>query len=124
MQKKILVVEDNPELVELLRFNLKQAGFAVGTAQDGIAAIKKAKSIIPDLILLDLMLPELNGFAVCEILRRNPATASVPIIMLTALTSQLSRFAGLEHGANEYLTKPFSPKRLLARIQALLSPEF
>jgi two-component system, OmpR family, alkaline phosphatase synthesis response regulator PhoP len=123
MRKKILVVEDDIELVELLRFNLKQAGFAVGTAPDGIAALKKAKSIVPDLILLDLMLPELDGFAVCEILRRDPAMSSVPIIMLTAVTSQLSRLAGLEHGANDYVTKPFSPKQLLSRIQTLLNPE-
>lgn len=122
MRKKILVVEDDVELVELLRFNLKQAGFSVGTAPDGIAALKKAKSLTPDLILLDLMLPELDGFAVCETLRRDPDTASVPIIMLTAVNGQLSRLAGFEHGANDYVTKPFSTKQLLIRIQTLLKP--
>lgn len=120
MQKKILVVEDDADLVELLRFNLKKAGFAVGTAGDGIEALKKARSLIPDLVLLDLMLPELDGFAVCEVLRRDPALAHVPVIMLTALSSELARLAGIEAGANEYVVKPFSPKQLISRIEALL----
>lgn len=120
MQKKILVVEDDAELVELLRFNLKKAGFAVGTANDGIEAIKKARSLLPDLVLLDLMLPELDGFAVCEVLRRDPNLAHTPVIMLTALSSQLARLAGMEAGANEYMVKPFSPKQLISRIEALL----
>lgn len=120
MQKKILVVEDDAELVELLRFNLKKAGFAVGTASDGIEAIKKARSLLPDLVLLDLMLPELDGFAVCEVLRRDPNLAHTPVIMLTALSSQLARLAGMEAGANEYMVKPFSPKQLISRIETLL----
>ncbi|MGA2867110.1 MAG: response regulator [Verrucomicrobiota bacterium] len=122
VRKKILVVEDDAELVELLSFNLKQAGFAIGTASDGVEALKKARSVSPDLILLDLMLPELDGFAVCEILRRDPATASVPIIMVTAVSSGLARLAGLEAGANDYITKPFNLKQLLARIATLLRP--
>jgi DNA-binding response OmpR family regulator len=117
MRKKILVVEDDADLVELLCFNLKKAGFAIGTATDGVEALKKARSVVPDLILLDLMLPELDGFAVCEILRRDPATASIPIIMLTAVSSELARLAGLESGANDYITKPFSLKDLLGRIR-------
>jgi DNA-binding response OmpR family regulator len=121
MRKKILVVEDDADLVELLCFNLKKAGFAIGTATDGVEALKKARSVVPDLILLDLMLPELDGFAVCEILRRDPATASIPVIMLTALSSELARFAGLESGANDYITKPFSVKNLLGRIQSTLA---
>jgi DNA-binding response OmpR family regulator len=119
MRKKILVVEDDAELVELLAYQLKKAGFAIGTAMDGIEALKKARTIAPDLILLDLMLPELDGFAVCEILRRDYATASIPIIMVTA---QLARLAGLEAGANAYVTKPFQFKGLLRQIEALLSP--
>jgi DNA-binding response OmpR family regulator len=121
MRKKILVVEDDADLVELLCFNLKKAGFAIGTATDGVEALKKARSVVPDLILLDLMLPELDGFAVCEILRRDPATATIPVIMLTALSSELARFAGLESGANDYITKPFSVKNLLGRIQSTLA---
>ena len=120
MRKKILVVEDDPDLVELLSFNLRGCGFAVSTAGDGLDALKKARAITPDLILLDLMLPELDGFGVCEILRREPETAKIPIIMVTAMSSQFARLAGLEAGANDYITKPFSPKQLIARVQALL----
>jgi DNA-binding response OmpR family regulator len=120
VRKKILVVEDDPDLVELLSFNLRGCGFTVSTASDGLDALKKARTIFPDLILLDLMLPELDGFGVCEILRREPATAAIPIIMVTAMSSQFARLAGLEAGANDYITKPFSPKQLIARVQALL----
>jgi len=120
MPKKILVVEDDLDMVELLRFNLKTEGYALGTAADGIEALKKARSLRPDLILLDLMLPELDGFAVCDILRRDPKTASIPIIMLTAMSSQLSRLNGLDAGASAYITKPFSHKYLLRCIQELL----
>ena len=116
MQKKVLVVEDDHDLVELLCFNLKKAGFATGTASDGVEALKKARSLLPDLIILDLMLPELDGFAVCEILRRDPATAGVPIIMLTALSSQLAKMAGFESGANDYVTKPFKIEDLISRV--------
>ncbi len=120
VRKKILVVEDDADLAEMLSFNLGKAGFAVGTAGNGIEALKKARSLSPDLILLDLMLPELDGFSVCDILRRDSATASVPIIMLTALSNQLARITGLAAGANDYVTKPFSPKQLLARVEELL----
>jgi len=120
MQKKILVVDDDAELVELLCFNLKQAGFAAVTASNGIEALKKAGSISPDLILLDLMLPELNGFGVCETLRRTPATATTPIIMLTAISGEMGRMAGLDCGANDYITKPFSPRELILRVEKLL----
>jgi DNA-binding response OmpR family regulator len=121
MRKKILIVEDDAELVELLCFNLKQAGFAVGTAGDGIEAVKKARSLAPDLVLLDLMLPELDGFAVCEILRRDPALASVPILMLTAMSSKFARLSGFDAGATDYITKPFSPRALIEKIQQLLT---
>jgi DNA-binding response OmpR family regulator len=115
------VVEDDLELVELLRFNLANAGFSVLVAADGGEALKKARSSFPDLILLDLMLPELDGFAVCEILRRDSATTAIPIIILTAMSSQLARVAGLGVGANDFITKPFSLKHLLGRIESLLS---
>ena len=113
-------MEDDADLVELLRFNLKNAGFAIGTAGDGVEALKKARAAAPDLILLDLMLPELDGFAVCEILRHDPATAAVPIIMLTAVSGEMARVAGLEAGASDYMTKPFSPRELIARVEAIL----
>src|SRR5438094_10036839 len=120
MRKKILVVEDNPELLELLQLNFKEAGFAISTATDGVEALEQARAVSPDLVLLDLLLPELDGFAVCEILRRDPATASVPVIMLTGVSGQLARYAGLESGASEYVTKPASPKQLVSRIKTLL----
>jgi len=120
MRRKILVVDDNAELLDLICFNLKKAGFATGTARDGVEALKKARTLAPDLILLDLMLPELDGFAVCEILRHDPATASIPVMMITALNSELSRFAGMEAGANDYVTKPFSPRDLVSRVEHLI----
>ncbi len=120
MRKKILVVDDDAEVVELLGFNLKNAGFAVGTARDGLEALKKAYSVSPDLILLDLMMPELDGLAVCEILRRNPVTASIPIIMLTAVSTEFGRLAGLESGATDYVSKPFSPRELVSRVRSVL----
>jgi len=120
MRKKILVVDDDADLVELISFNLKQAGYAIGTANDGVDALKKARSLQPDLIVLDIMMPELDGFAVCEILRRDAATASIPIMMLTALSSELGRMAGLGSGASDFVTKPFSPRILVQRIENLL----
>lgn len=120
MQKKILVVDDDAELVELVSFNLKQAGYSIGTASNGVEAIKKARTLDPDLIVLDVMMPELDGFAVCEILRRDKTTASIPIMMLTALSSELGRMAGLGSGASDFLTKPFSPRLLIVRIEQLL----
>ncbi|HVV72324.1 MAG TPA: response regulator, partial [Verrucomicrobiae bacterium] len=123
MRKKILIVEDNTELLELMRSNLRQAGFATMGATNGLDALKKARSGAPDLILLDLVLPELDGFAVCEHLRREPATATTPVIMLTGLTSSMTRYAGLESGANEYVTKPVTPVQLLARIEHWLKSQ-
>ena len=120
MRKKILIVEDDLELLELLRLSLKHAGLAVATATNGIEALKKARSVAPDLIVLDLVLPELDGFAVCETLRKNPATAATPVILLTGLTSEFARYAGLEAGANECVIKPVSPKALVSRIRHCL----
>ena len=117
MRKKLLIVEDNTELLELLRLGFKQAGFSVSTAANGLEAIKKARSLSPDVILLDLILPELDGFAACEALRRSQETAAIPIIMLTGLTSEFTRFAGMESGADEYVTKPASPEQLLPRVK-------
>jgi DNA-binding response OmpR family regulator len=121
VRKRILVVEDDLDLVELLKFNLAKAGFSVTAATDGSAALKQARGLLPDLILLDLMLPDLDGFAVCEILRRDVSTARIPIIMLTAMSSQLARLAGIEAGADDYICKPFNSKNLLERIGAVLN---
>jgi len=116
MRKKLLIVEDNTELLELLRLGLKQAGFSVSTAANGVEGLKKARSLTPDVIVLDLILPELDGFAVCEALKRSEETAKIPVILLTGLTSEFTRYAGIESGADEYLTKPVGPDQLLSRI--------
>jgi two-component system phosphate regulon response regulator PhoB len=120
VRSKILVVDDEPEAVELVEFNLKQAGFTVVTAADGAEALNKARATMPNLIVLDLMLPEISGLEVCKMLRRDPATAGVPIIMLTAKAAEIDRVLGLELGADDYITKPFSPRELVLRIQKLL----
>jgi len=120
MKPRILVVEDEPDVVELLEFNLRGAGFEVVSAEDGGEALKKAREHTPALIILDLMLPEVDGLEVCKILRRHPATAAIPIIMLTAKASEIDRVLGLELGADDYVTKPFSPRELVLRVKALL----
>lgn len=117
---KILVVDDEPDAVELVEFNLKNAGFEVVTAADGAAALKKARASLPDLIVLDVMLPEVDGLEVCKMLRRDSATSGIPIIMLTAKAAEIDRVLGLELGADDYVTKPFSPRELMLRIKGLL----
>jgi DNA-binding response OmpR family regulator len=113
-------VDDEPEAVELLEFNLRKAGFDVVAATDGAQAIRKARSALPHLIVLDLMLPEIDGLEVCKILRRDPATAGIPIIMVTARAAERDRVLGLELGADDYVTKPFSPRELVLRVNKLL----
>ena len=117
---KVLVVEDEPDAIELINFNLKNAGFEVTTANDGQEAIEKARSIEPDVILLDLMLPEVDGLEVCKILRRNAGTADIPIVMLTAKAAEIDRVLGLELGADDYITKPFSPREVVLRLKNVL----
>jgi two-component system phosphate regulon response regulator PhoB len=120
MKPKILVVDDEPDAVELIEFNLKGAGYDVVTAPDGEEALKKARAILPDLIILDVMLPEVDGMEVCKILRRDQRTSGVPIIMLTAKAAEIDRVLGLELGADDYVTKPFSPRELVLRVKRLL----
>jgi DNA-binding response OmpR family regulator len=120
MKQKILAVDDEPDALELIEFNLKAAGFDVSTAEDGKEALKKARQILPRLILLDLMLPQIDGLEICKALRRDPATAAIPIIMLTARAAEIDRVLGLELGADDYVTKPFSPRELVLRIRNLL----
>jgi two-component system phosphate regulon response regulator PhoB len=120
MKPKILVVDDEPDAVELIAFNLKAAGFAVVTAGDGAEALRKVRSHAPQLIVLDLMLPEIDGLGVCKLLRRDPATATIPILMLTAKAAEVDRILGLELGAEDYVTKPFSPRELVLRIKKIL----
>jgi two-component system phosphate regulon response regulator PhoB len=120
MKEKILVVDDEPDALDLIQFNLKGAGYDVITADDGSEALKKARAAQPALVVLDLMLPEVDGLEVCKTLRREPATATIPIIMLTAKAAEIDRVLGLELGADDYLTKPFSPRELVLRVKALL----
>ncbi|MFO0701219.1 MAG: response regulator transcription factor [Nitrospira sp.] len=118
--KKILVVEDEQDIVQLVQHYLQKEGFRSVTATSGIEAVKKVKDEKPDLIILDLMLPELDGLEVCKRVRTNPDTALLPIIMLTAKAEESDTIVGLELGADDYVTKPFSPKALIARVKALL----
>jgi DNA-binding response OmpR family regulator len=120
VRPKVLVVDDEPEAVELVEFNLKQGGFDVAVAADGAEALKKARGLMPSLIVLDLMLPEVDGLEVCKMLRRDSATAKVPIIMLTAKAAEIDRILGLELGADDYITKPFSPRELVLRVKRIL----
>ena len=120
MQHKILVVDDEPDIVELLEFNLKAEGYEVIIARNGLEALDRARTALPDLIVLDLMLPELDGMAVSEILHRLPSTALIPVIMLTAWKTELSRMIGLATGADDYITKPFSPRDLVTRVKNAL----
>jgi DNA-binding response OmpR family regulator len=120
---KILVVDDEPDAVDLIKFNLKAAGYEVATAVDGDEALKKARSILPNLIVLDLMLPEVDGLEVCKILRRDQRVSATPIIMVTAKAAEIDRVLGLELGADDYVTKPFSPRELVLRVKRLLRTE-
>jgi DNA-binding response OmpR family regulator len=120
VRPKVLVVDDEPEAVELVEFNLRQGGFDVAVAADGAEALKKARGLMPSLIVLDLMLPEVDGLEVCKMLRRDSATAKVPIIMLTAKAAEIDRILGLELGADDYITKPFSPRELVLRVKRIL----
>jgi DNA-binding response OmpR family regulator len=120
MKPTILVVDDEPDAVALIEFNLVQAGYDVITAEDGAEALRKARQHFPTLIVLDLMLPQIDGLEVCRTLRRDAATAGIPIIMLTAKAAELDRVLGLEIGADDYVTKPFSPRELVLRIKKML----
>jgi DNA-binding response OmpR family regulator len=118
--RKILVVDDEAVLVETIAYNLEQAGYAVVTAADGASALEAAQREKPDLIILDLMLPEMDGLEVCRQLRRESNTSTTPIMMLTAKGEEIDKVVGLEVGADDYVTKPFGRRELLARVRALL----
>ncbi len=120
MGRKILVVDDEPVLVETIAYNLEQAGYEVTTAADGASALEMARRERPDLVILDIMLPEMDGLEVCRLLRRENSTATTPIMMLTAKGEEIDKVVGLEVGADDYVTKPFGRRELLARVKALL----
>jgi two-component system phosphate regulon response regulator PhoB len=120
MKPKILLVEDDANLVELVSYNLEKEGFQVIRTGDGEEALILAEEEKPDLVILDWMITNLSGIEVCRRLRRAPATASLPIVMLTARAEEADRIRGLETGADDYVTKPFSPRELIARVRAVL----
>jgi phosphate regulon transcriptional regulator PhoB len=120
VKKKILVVEDENDIRDLVRYHLEQEGFAVLAAEDGEVALSLARRERPALVILDLMLPGMSGMEVCRTLRSNEATAGLPILMLTARATEADKVLGLEMGADDYVTKPFSPRELMARVRAVL----
>jgi two-component system, OmpR family, alkaline phosphatase synthesis response regulator PhoP len=117
---RILVVDDEEDILELVRHNLAREGYRVDCAETGTKALADAQSLMPDLMILDLMLPDIDGFNICKKLKAAPETLNLPIIMLTARTEESDMVAGLECGADDYITKPFSPRVLIARVRALL----
>ncbi|MEQ9123730.1 MAG: phosphate regulon transcriptional regulator PhoB [Alphaproteobacteria bacterium] len=120
MKPRVLIVEDEAALVAMIRYNLEKEGYRCDEASDGNEAMRKVAEERPDLVLLDWMLPHLSGLEVCRQLRRNPATRNVPIIMLTARGEESDRVRGLDAGADDYVSKPFSPGELVARMRAVL----
>jgi two-component system alkaline phosphatase synthesis response regulator PhoP len=120
MKEMILIVEDEKDIVKVLEYNLKKEGFRTLSAYDGEKAIDMASREHPDLVILDLMLPKIDGLEVCKTLKGERKTASIPIIILTAKTQETDKIVGLELGADDYVTKPFSPRELIARVRAVL----
>ncbi len=120
IKQKVLIVDDEDNIRMLVKFNLEKAGYEAFEAENGNKAIEMAMNLTPDIIILDLMLPGIDGLEVCRNLKRNPRTAALPIIMLTAKSDEIDRVIGLELGADDYMTKPFSQRELLARIKAVL----
>ncbi|HWL52340.1 MAG TPA: response regulator transcription factor [Chthoniobacteraceae bacterium] len=120
MNPKIVVADDEPDVLSLVGSNLRRAGFEVVEVEDGEAALEKTRQLVPDLLILDLMLPHLSGLDVCRSLKADAATAGIPIIMLTAKAEEIDRVVGLELGADDYVTKPFSPRELVLRVKGML----
>lgn len=120
MNQKILVADDEEDVLTLVSMNLKSAGFTVIQAVDGREAISKARTQLPTLMVLDIMLPEMTGLEVCKVLKGDPLTSKIPVIMLTAKAEEVDRIVGLELGADDYITKPFSPRELVLRVKSVL----
>jgi two-component system, OmpR family, phosphate regulon response regulator PhoB len=118
--RKILIIEDEADVADLLSLNLRNAGFKVSTAADGASGLQKVRDDRPDFIILDLMLPRMSGLEVCKILKSDTATSHIPILMLTAKAEEIDRIVGLEFGADDYVTKPFSPREVVLRIGAIM----
>src|SRR5437899_12775806 len=118
--KRILIIEDERDVVDLLTISLRKAGYTISTATDGAAGLQKARSEKPAFVILDLMLPRMPGLEICKILKSDPATRQIPIMMLTAKAEEIDRIVGLEFGADDYVTKPFSPREVVLRIRAIM----
>jgi two-component system alkaline phosphatase synthesis response regulator PhoP len=117
---RVLVVEDEPDVAELIRFNLTKEGWDVTAAANGTDALRRARESRPDIILLDIMVPQLNGWEICRRLKQDPETAQIPVIMVTGRVEEGDKVLGFELGADDYVTKPFSPRELIARIRAVM----
>ena len=120
MQKQIVIVEDEPDILDVLSYNLKREGYDVATSQNGAKGLDLIQRLKPNLVLLDLMLPGMDGLDVCRNLKNNRSTANIPVIMLTAKGEESDVVLGLGIGADDYIPKPFSPKELVARVKAVL----
>ncbi len=118
--KRVLIIEDDRDIIELVRYNLEQEGFSLVSARDGLSGLEQVKKSPPDVLLLDLMLPKLSGLEICKAIRRDEKLNRLPVLMLTARGEESDRVVGLELGADDYVTKPFSPRELVARVRALL----
>jgi DNA-binding response OmpR family regulator len=120
MSRKILVVDDEPDVVELIAFNLRLHGYEVDSAKDGLEGLMKARRCLPDLVVLDVMMDGMDGLSVCEILRTQPSTKAIPVIIVTAATGEIAKLSSLSAGAADFMTKPFSPQELVRRIGRIL----
>jgi DNA-binding response OmpR family regulator len=118
---RVLVVDDEEDVRNLVAFNLKAAGMEVLQAKNGVEALEMVKNESPDLVVLDLMMPEMDGISVCEMIRKLPRASETPVVMLTAWATDRARVVGLQAGASDYITKPFSPRELVKRVQGLLT---
>lgn len=120
MSATVLIIEDEPDVLELVVFNLKKAGYQTASARDGVTGLAKARDLLPSALVLDLMLPGLEGTEVCKRLKADSKTAHIPVLMLTAKAEEVDRILGLELGADDYVTKPFSPRELVLRVKKLI----
>jgi len=119
-QPRILIIEDDKDIIELVRYNLESEGYQASASSDGVTGLAQVRKSAPDLLILDLMLPKLSGLEICKEIRRDERLNRLPILMLTARSDEADRVVGLELGADDYVTKPFSPRELIARVKALL----
>ena len=120
MPKRILVVDDEPDVIDLVSFSLRVRGFEVVIARNGLEALLRARRALPDLVVLDVMMEGMDGLSVCEILRAQPSTKDIPIIIVTAATGEIAKVNSFEAGATDYMTKPFSPGELVRKVGKLL----